>query len=123
MLVIFLFNVSVASGASTQAEVEVLPNSVQLLPNGQETHVLVVLRNTSETKLSAIKLSWLNDEKIRVFSDIEQGKREVGIITLQVIARGLDTTMAKLLKGVTSDIVFRLRCQPISRRLSRIPFL
>jgi transcriptional regulator with XRE-family HTH domain len=33
-------------------------------------------------------------------SDIEQGKREVGIITLPVIARGLDTTMAKLLKGV-----------------------
>ncbi len=33
-------------------------------------------------------------------SDIELGKREVGIITLQVIARGLDTTMAKLLKGL-----------------------
>jgi transcriptional regulator with XRE-family HTH domain len=33
-------------------------------------------------------------------SDIERGKREPGIITLQVIARGLDTTMAKLLKGL-----------------------
>jgi transcriptional regulator with XRE-family HTH domain len=33
-------------------------------------------------------------------SDIELGKREAGIITLQVIARGLDTTMAKLLKGL-----------------------
>ena len=33
-------------------------------------------------------------------SDIEQGKREAGIITLQVIARGLDTTMASLLKGL-----------------------
>jgi transcriptional regulator with XRE-family HTH domain len=33
-------------------------------------------------------------------SDIELGKREVGIITLQVIARGLDTTMAKLLSGL-----------------------
>ncbi len=33
-------------------------------------------------------------------SDIERGKREVGIITLQVIARGLDATMAKLLKGL-----------------------
>ena len=33
-------------------------------------------------------------------SDIERGKREVGIITLQVIARGLDTTMAKLLKDL-----------------------
>ena len=33
-------------------------------------------------------------------SDIEFGRREAGIITLQVIARGLDTTMAKLLKGL-----------------------
>lgn len=33
-------------------------------------------------------------------SDIERGKREVGIITLQVIARGLNTTMANLLKGL-----------------------
>lgn len=33
-------------------------------------------------------------------SDIERGKREVGIITLQVIARGLDTTMAKLLRDL-----------------------
>jgi transcriptional regulator with XRE-family HTH domain len=33
-------------------------------------------------------------------SDIERGKREVGIITLQVIARGLETTMAQLLKGL-----------------------
>jgi hypothetical protein len=33
-------------------------------------------------------------------SDIERGKREAGIITLHVIARGLDTTMANLLKGL-----------------------
>ena len=33
-------------------------------------------------------------------SDIELGKREPGIITLQVIARGLDTTMERLLKGL-----------------------
>jgi transcriptional regulator with XRE-family HTH domain len=31
-------------------------------------------------------------------SDIERGKREVGIITLQVIAKGLDTTMSVLLR-------------------------
>jgi transcriptional regulator with XRE-family HTH domain len=36
----------------------------------------------------------------RGISDIERAKREVGIITLQVIARGLDTTMAKLLKDL-----------------------
>ena len=33
-------------------------------------------------------------------SDIEHGKREAGIITLQVIARGLDTTMADLFMGL-----------------------
>ena len=33
-------------------------------------------------------------------SDIERGKREAGIITLQVIARGLGTTMASLLRGL-----------------------
>jgi hypothetical protein len=33
-------------------------------------------------------------------SDIERGKREAGIIALQVIARGLDMTMANLLEGL-----------------------
>ena len=33
-------------------------------------------------------------------SDLERGKRDVGIVTLQVIARGLETTMAALLKGL-----------------------
>lgn len=33
-------------------------------------------------------------------SDIESGKREVGLITLQIIARGLGTTMEQLLKDL-----------------------
>ena len=33
-------------------------------------------------------------------SDIETGKREAGLITLQVIARGLDTTMSDLLRDL-----------------------
>jgi transcriptional regulator with XRE-family HTH domain len=33
-------------------------------------------------------------------SDLEQGKREIGLLMLQVVARGLDTTMEKLLKGL-----------------------
>jgi transcriptional regulator with XRE-family HTH domain len=33
-------------------------------------------------------------------SDIECGKREVGVVTLQIIARGLDTSMSRLLKGL-----------------------
>ena len=31
-------------------------------------------------------------------SDIEQGKREPGLITLQIIAKGLGTTMSELLR-------------------------
>jgi transcriptional regulator with XRE-family HTH domain len=33
-------------------------------------------------------------------SDLEMGKREVGLLMLQVIARGLDTTMERLLRGL-----------------------
>jgi transcriptional regulator with XRE-family HTH domain len=33
-------------------------------------------------------------------SDLGRGKREVGVITLQIIAAGLDTTMSALLKGL-----------------------
>lgn len=33
-------------------------------------------------------------------SDLEEGKREIGLLMLQVIARGLDTTMERLLKGL-----------------------
>jgi transcriptional regulator with XRE-family HTH domain len=33
-------------------------------------------------------------------SDLEEGKREIGLLMLQTIAKGLDTTMDKLLKGL-----------------------
>ena len=33
-------------------------------------------------------------------SDIETGKRELGVLMLQVIAKGLDITMAKLVRGL-----------------------
>jgi transcriptional regulator with XRE-family HTH domain len=33
-------------------------------------------------------------------SEIENGKRAINIITLQVLARALDTTMSALLKGL-----------------------
>jgi transcriptional regulator with XRE-family HTH domain len=33
-------------------------------------------------------------------SDLEMGKREIGLLMLQVIAKGLDTTMEMLLKGL-----------------------
>lgn len=33
-------------------------------------------------------------------SDIEQGKREIGVITLQIIAKGLNVRMSELIKGL-----------------------
>jgi transcriptional regulator with XRE-family HTH domain len=33
-------------------------------------------------------------------SDLERGRREIGLLMLQTIARGLDTTMAAMLKGL-----------------------
>lgn len=33
-------------------------------------------------------------------SDIERGKREAGLITLQIIARGLGTTMSQILEDL-----------------------
>lgn len=33
-------------------------------------------------------------------SEIEMGKRAPGLITLQILARGLDTTMSRLLRGL-----------------------
>lgn len=33
-------------------------------------------------------------------SDIEQGKREIGVITLQIIAKGLNVRLSELLKGL-----------------------
>lgn len=33
-------------------------------------------------------------------SDIELGKREAGLITLQIIARGLETSMSKILSAL-----------------------
>jgi transcriptional regulator with XRE-family HTH domain len=33
-------------------------------------------------------------------SDLERGRREAGLLMLQTIARGLDTTMAAMLNGL-----------------------
>jgi transcriptional regulator with XRE-family HTH domain len=33
-------------------------------------------------------------------SDLERGRREIGLLMLQTIARGLDTTMAAILRGL-----------------------
>jgi transcriptional regulator with XRE-family HTH domain len=33
-------------------------------------------------------------------SDLERGTREIGLLTLQIVATGFETTMANLLKGL-----------------------
>jgi transcriptional regulator with XRE-family HTH domain len=55
---------------------------------------------TNEQGLHADDLAVHLDMNRGHLTDIERGKREAGIITLQVIARGLDTTMANLLNGL-----------------------
>ena len=70
------------------------------------THVLLVQLGKRIQALRKAKGWTLTDLAVHLdlnrghISDVERGKREAGIITLQVIARGLDTTMAKLLKGL-----------------------
>ncbi len=74
-----------------------MPSSthVLLVELGKRIHALRKAKGLTQTDL-AVHLD-MNRGHI---SDIELGKREVGIITLQVIARSLDTTMAKLLNGL-----------------------
>ena len=55
---------------------------------------------TNEQGLHADDLAVHLDMNRDTLSDIERGKRDAGIITLQVIARGFDTTMANLIKGL-----------------------
>ncbi|MBZ5567885.1 MAG: hypothetical protein LAN64_08550, partial [Acidobacteriia bacterium] len=66
LLATFVAGATVASGASGHPEAEVLPNSVELLPGGQRTRVLVVLRNATEASLRDVGLSWLNDEAVKI---------------------------------------------------------
>ena len=55
---------------------------------------------TKEQGLHADDLAVHLDMNRGHVSDIERGKPKAGIITLQVMARSLDTTMANLLKGL-----------------------
>jgi hypothetical protein len=64
LLAIVLSGVTAKSGTSAQPDTEVLPNSVELPPGGQITHVLVVFRNATDTDLLDVTLSWLNDEAV-----------------------------------------------------------
>jgi transcriptional regulator with XRE-family HTH domain len=70
-------------------------NHALLLQLGKRIQTLRKKKGLTQTDL-AVHLD-MNRGHI---SDIERGKREAGIITLQVIARGLETTMARLLRGL-----------------------
>jgi hypothetical protein len=70
VLLVILFGSLCASGLQgAQPQAEVFPNSIELAPNGEVTHVLVVLRNTADAELRDIKALWINDEKITIAPD------------------------------------------------------
>jgi len=70
-------------------------NHALLVKLGKRIQALRLEKGWTQTDMAA----YLDMNRGHI-SDIERGKREVGIITLQIIARGLDTTMANLMKGL-----------------------
>jgi transcriptional regulator with XRE-family HTH domain len=70
-------------------------NHALLVKLGKRIQALRKKRGWTQTDMAA----YLDMNRGHI-SDIERGKREVGIITLQIISTGLDTTMAKLLKDL-----------------------
>ena len=70
-------------------------NHALLVKLGKRIQALRLKKGWTQTDMAA----YLDMNRGHI-SDIERGKREVGIITLQIIARGLDTTMASLMKGL-----------------------
>jgi transcriptional regulator with XRE-family HTH domain len=70
-------------------------NHALLVKVGKRVRALRLKRGWTQTDM-AVHLD-MNRGHI---SDIERGKREVGLITLQVIARGLDVPMSQLLRGL-----------------------
>jgi transcriptional regulator with XRE-family HTH domain len=70
-------------------------NHALLVKLGKRIRALRRKKGWTQTDMAAYL-----DMKRGHMSDIERGKREVGLITLQIIAFGLDTTMANLLKDL-----------------------
>jgi transcriptional regulator with XRE-family HTH domain len=70
-------------------------NHALLVKLGKRVQALRLKKGWTQTDMAA----YLDMNRGHI-SDIERGKREVGIITLQIIARGLNTTMANLLRGL-----------------------
>jgi len=67
LLAVALVPFAAAKGAETQPEVEILPSSVDLPSNPkQSAHVLVVLRNSTDTDLREVRLSWLAEEGLKI---------------------------------------------------------
>ncbi len=70
-------------------------NNVLLVKLGKRIRSLRKIKGWTQSEMAAYL-----DMNRGHLSDIERGKREAGIITLQIIARGLGTTMARLLRGL-----------------------
>ena len=70
-------------------------NHALLVRLGKRIRTLRLEKNWTQTDM-AVNLGISRGH----LSDLERGKREAGIITLQIIAKGFGTTMARLLKGL-----------------------
>jgi transcriptional regulator with XRE-family HTH domain len=70
-------------------------NHATLVEIGRRIRDLRKLKRWTQTDM-AVSL----DIARTYISEVENGKRELGVITLQIIARGLGTTMSKLLSNL-----------------------
>jgi transcriptional regulator with XRE-family HTH domain len=70
-------------------------NHATLVEVGRRIRDLRKLKRWTQTDMA------VNLDIARTYiSEVENGKRELGLITLQIIARGLGTTMSKLLANL-----------------------
>lgn len=70
-------------------------NHALLVEVGKRIRALRVAKEWTQTDMAVCL-----DMNRGHISDIETGKREAGLVTLQIIASGLDTTMSRILKDL-----------------------
>lgn len=70
-------------------------NNTLLVKLGKRIRAIRIKKRWTQSEMAAYL-----DMNRGHLSDIERGKREAGLITLQIIARGLGTSMSRLLRGL-----------------------
>jgi len=67
-LVLLLVLPGTLFGAEVKPEIDTQPSSLELSVSGKESPVLVAVRNSSDSVLSNLRLSWLANDRVRVGS-------------------------------------------------------